>query len=411
MVVSNHGYGISVADSEWSSNVWTGKILANDDDEPVAIELEAHPAAPVEIVVTRGALREPVVEAWIDVCRGHSFDWVDALGNVRGAGATFSSWIQTDARGMARAGLGRGEYELRLRSGAWEENRKFEVTGAEPLSVEFHRPWLAKRQMINGRFVLHGAPYKPSPNAVLKATARAEGQAPVAVDADLNQDGTFDIKDDTPSVSIYFVDSDRRLCGFARAGSDDDSVTIMLAPIPDAETPGLEYCASKAAEDAVMQADAASSIKIYDELIVLVPDLPSTFRRRGRVFAQMGKYTEAIADFRDALRLDARDPDAHNDLAWVLATCPVAEHRNADDAFRHANTACELTEGKNPAFLATLAAALAEQGDFSQAVKGQVKALSLAPENEKTAYARRVELYKARKAFRDEPTKINAPKN
>jgi hypothetical protein len=407
MAVSNHGYAVSAADSEWSSSVWTGKILGNDGDDPASIELEAYRAAPLEIVVIRGARREPVDEAWIDVCRKHEFDWVDVQGNERGAIGTFSSWIRTNARGVAQAGLGKGEYELRLHSGAWQESRKLEVTGDDALVVEFHRPWLVERQMISGRFAHDGAPYKPSPNAVLKATARAQGGGPVVIDTYLNRDGTFDIKDDTPNVSIYFVDGDPRLCGFARVGSNENSITMALSPIPIAETPELEYYVNKVAEGAIERGEPGAAVEIYDDLQVLDPDVPSTFLRRGRILAQMGKYAEALADFRQAIRLDARDPHAHNDLAWVLATCPVAEHRSGDEAFRHANAACELTEGKNPVFLSTLAAALAEQGDFAQAIKGQMKAISLAAESNKPAYEKRLALYKARQAFRDEPKLVN----
>jgi Flp pilus assembly protein TadD len=61
----------------------------------------------------------------------------------------------------------------------------------------------------------------------------------------------------------------------------------------------------------------------------------------------------------------------------------------------------ELTQAKNPEFLATLAAALAEQGDFAQAVKGQLKAMALAPESQQPDFRKALELYCARKPFRD----------
>jgi tetratricopeptide (TPR) repeat protein len=265
--------------------------------------------------------------------------------------------------------------------------------------------------MVSGRLLVDGAMYNPSPNALLKATARVEGRAPVVVDAHPNRDGTFDIKEDTPSISIYFVDGDRRLWGFARVGQDDESLTMALSSIPDAEAPGLVYCASKAAEEASQKGEPASAVKIYDDLIVLEPDISSTYVRRGRMLARIGKYAEAIADFEEAIYREPREPGPHNDLAWLLATCPVAEHRDGNEAFRHANTACELTEGKNPAFLATLAAALAEQGDFAQAVKGQMKAISLASAAERAAYSMRLDLYKGRSPFRDKPTSVNAPKD
>ena len=62
---------------------------------------------------------------------------------------------------------------------------------------------------------------------------------------------------------------------------------------------------------------------------------------------------------------------AHNNLAWLLATCPVDGLRNGHEAVEHATWACQATEWSRPHFLGTLAAACAEIGDFDQAVRLQ----------------------------------------
>ena len=51
--------------------------------------------------------------------------------------------------------------------------------------------------------------------------------------------------------------------------------------------------------------------------------------------------------------------------------------RNGAQAVENAKKACHLTESRNPDYLATLAAALAEQGQYSQAVEFQRTALRL----------------------------------
>jgi len=56
-----------------------------------------------------------------------------------------------------------------------------------------------------------------------------------------------------------------------------------------------------------------------------------------------------------------------NNVAWFLATSPDPEIRNAFEATRLAQRACELSNQTNLWFLHTLAAAYAEAGDFTNA--------------------------------------------
>jgi hypothetical protein len=57
-----------------------------------------------------------------------------------------------------------------------------------------------------------------------------------------------------------------------------------------------------------------------------------------------------------------------DELAWLLATYPEPDVRDGAEAVRLAERACTLTNRRVPAFLATLAAAYAETGDFSRGV-------------------------------------------
>src|SRR5262249_39390449 len=83
-----------------------------------------------------------------------------------------------------------------------------------------------------------------------------------------------------------------------------------------------------------------------------------------------------IDDYREAIRLQPKLVSAHNNLAWLLATCPVDALRNGQEAVEHATFACNATGWSTPNNMGTFAAACAEVGDFDEAVRWQKKALA-----------------------------------
>ena len=93
-----------------------------------------------------------------------------------------------------------------------------------------------------------------------------------------------------------------------------------------------------------------------------------------------------------------------NQLAWVLATCAEASVRNGAEAVELAQRAAQLSGGREPAILGTLAAAYAEAGRFPEAVQTARKALELATQQNKQALARSIQaklpLYQAGTPFR-----------
>ena len=82
----------------------------------------------------------------------------------------------------------------------------------------------------------------------------------------------------------------------------------------------------------------------------------------------VGNTADAVREYRRALALKADYPEALNNLAWILATDPDPALRNGADAVQFATRACSLTEQKTPVYLATLSAAYAEVGRFSDAI-------------------------------------------
>jgi Flp pilus assembly protein TadD len=119
------------------------------------------------------------------------------------------------------------------------------------------------------------------------------------------------------------------------------------------------------------------------------------------------RFAEAVANFREAVRLAPDTPECMNALAWIYATSPQSEFRSGTEAVRLAEEACKLTKRQRPATLDTLAAAYAEAGRFDDAVKTteELRALAASAHDTNTVDTarQRLELYQARKPYRDEP--------
>jgi tetratricopeptide (TPR) repeat protein len=127
---------------------------------------------------------------------------------------------------------------------------------------------------------------------------------------------------------------------------------------------------------------------------------------RGNDWSGNKDYDKAIADYGQAIRLDAKNPSAYSRLAWLQATCPDARYRDGRKALSKAKKAYDFDNGWSS--LDTLAAAYAESGDFAEARGRLTLALAFlekdkhATEKEKQQLRSRLELYKHDKPFREE---------
>jgi tetratricopeptide (TPR) repeat protein len=101
----------------------------------------------------------------------------------------------------------------------------------------------------------------------------------------------------------------------------------------------------------------------------------------GSAFHRKGQSPEAIAHYEKALEIEPSAVAAQNNLAWILATCSDGSLRDGGRALKLARRATELSGGTDPLILHTLAAAYAETGQFSEAVKTARRALQFATDH------------------------------
>jgi Flp pilus assembly protein TadD len=168
---------------------------------------------------------------------------------------------------------------------------------------------------------------------------------------------------------------------------------------------------------------AGEAIPEYREALRLNPRNAPARGNLGTILLQQGRVADAIAEFREASRSDPAAPWAHNNLAlalfgqgdgaegiaearralalqpadasiqcnlaWMLATAPQTALRDGPEALRLALEATKAN-GKNPSMLRVLAAAYAQQGQFSQALSTARKALTIAQNGSDTSLVNRL---------------------
>lgn len=142
------------------------------------------------------------------------------------------------------------------------------------------------------------------------------------------------------------------------------------------------------------------AIEDFSEALVIDPRFAPAQEARGSARVAQGNYRDAVQDYEAALRLDPGFAQAHNNLAWLLAAAPDDSLRDGARAVEHAAKACDLTGYRDPGYLDTLAAALAEAGQFDQAVEQATAAVQLAQGDSRAAIQSRLELYRDGKPYR-----------
>lgn len=114
-------------------------------------------------------------------------------------------------------------------------------------------------------------------------------------------------------------------------------------------------------------------------ILALDPNHATAYLNLGLVSESKKDFSAAIGHYRAALKILPTWDIALNQLAWILATAPEENLRDGALALDLASRLHQLTRGSQPVFLRTLAAALAENGQFEEALKVVAQAKSLTP--------------------------------
>ena len=133
------------------------------------------------------------------------------------------------------------------------------------------------------------------------------------------------------------------------------------------------------------------AIAHYKKALAIEPDYADGYSHLGSAYLLSQRFSEAITQYRKTLSLSPRSLSAHNNLAWLLATCSDESLRNGEEAVTLAEKADRLSGGNNPLILHTLAAAYAQSGQTVRALETARRAEQLATAHGYKGLARMLE--------------------
>jgi tetratricopeptide (TPR) repeat protein len=121
--------------------------------------------------------------------------------------------------------------------------------------------------------------------------------------------------------------------------------------------------------------DPTSAARQFGYVMMLQPNVEEPLAQVHQIVSSLAEAPDGLQRLRDIATNAPDSPRMLDELAWLLATYPDSNSRDGNEAVRLAERACTLTDRRDPALLATLAAAYAETGDFSRGVATAEEAL------------------------------------
>ena len=221
-----------------------------------------------------------------------------------------------------------------------------------------------------------------------------EGLKVAPRDATLHQNlGTaLYLSGDPRAAEAEFEEAARLLPGYAKAlfslgvlmeerGRDQDAIDRFSKAV--ASDPTMVNARSSLADALRRSGKLEASIAEYTEIVKLDPSASQARFGRAMALVRLRRFAEARTVLEQAVRTHPEQPGLAHALARILAAAP-------DDAVRDGPRALtivqslEKTSAPSVALVETAAMALAENGQFAQAVARQRQALAIATEARRT---------------------------
>jgi tetratricopeptide (TPR) repeat protein len=150
-----------------------------------------------------------------------------------------------------------------------------------------------------------------------------------------------------------------------------------------------------------------------EKALALKPGYAEAHYYLGDALSVRGKPEEALSQWRKALESEPNHWPALNQISWTLATSTDASLRNGAEAVTLAEKAVNLTSGREPKILVTLAAAYAEAGRFSDALEVVTRTRRIAIQQNNVQLANGLDmiarLFESKTPLRVPPPAMNSP--
>jgi tetratricopeptide (TPR) repeat protein len=190
---------------------------------------------------------------------------------------------------------------------------------------------------------------------------------------------------------------------FLGQGKVDDAISLLQAAVDLRPENGPAH--ENLAKALLQKGQVADALFHYRKLLELQPDNIEVHNIVGTVLVQQGRVREGAEEWRKVLAIDPDNGNAMSNLAWVFATSPDDSLRDGAKAVQLAEQALRISGRRIPIIFRTLAAAYAENGQFSEARKTAERGIELANSQGNSALAAELQgniaLYQERQPLRD----------
>ena len=190
---------------------------------------------------------------------------------------------------------------------------------------------------------------------------------------------------------------------FLRNGNLDEAISLLQAAVD--LRPENSPAHENLAKALLQKGQVADALVHYRKLLELQPDNIEVHNIVGTVLIQQGQAREAIEEWQKVLAIQPDNGNAMSNLAWVFATSPDDSLRDGPQAVQLAEQALRISGARIPIIFRTLAAAYAENGQFSEAIETARRGIDLANSQGNSGLATELQgniaLYQAGRPLRD----------